>query len=543
MNQREGMVGQRSPAIQDDMLRRFDPDDADWYIMQCAFDAGLDPHKTVRSVRTAQAKGVSTGAVPIVAPAAAAGPAPALPAPAFGWPPGIAGEVARFVYQAAPRPVPEVAVAASLGLLAGICGRRWVAPGSSGLNLYIMLVARSAIGKEAMHKGIGTLVRAMCMKLPTAGNHVAFDNFASGPALLKFVATNPCFVNVVGEFGKKFEKMASDKEGPHSTLRTELTNLYQKSGPGSVAGGIAYSNKDNNARVSTDVAYSLLGETTPGTFFESITPSTMSDGFMSRFTVIEYDGERPPRNMHQVSTPSDALINSLVSLAGLALDWDSRNIYELVGLTQDAQRAYDAFEDRCDDKIKEAGADESRRQVWNRAALKVLRSACLLAAADNPTHPRVTTEHFGWAIGLVERDIALFLNRLDSGDIGTDDHAREQKVLDVCRRFLTQEKVAERYEKSFESMRLNSIVPRAYLQTMTQKLAQFGGHKFGATSALDLTLRSLIAASNLMEVDKSKVGEGYNYHGTVYRVLRFDFSKQGEESKAAIRTAMSFWKD
>lgn len=536
-------VGQANSGGSDNLRCQFDNDDADWYIMQCAFDAGLDPHETVRNVRAAQAaqrasQGGSTGAVPITTPAAAQPPALAMPSPAFGWPPGVAGQIAQFIYQAAPRPVPEVAVVSALGLLAGICGRRWVTGTESGLNLYIMLVARSAIGKEAMHKGIGTLIRTISAKLPAAGNYVSFDNFASGPALLKYVAMNQCFVNVVGEFGKKFEKMASDKDGPYSTLRTVMTNLYQKSGPNSIAGGIGYSNKENNASINTDVAYSVLGETTPGTFFDSITPSMMADGFMSRFTVVEYDGERPPRNPYQITTPSSDLVDALSTLVGLAFDWDVKNQYLCVPLTPDAQRLYDELEDECDAEIN-ATKDESRRQLWNRAGLKVLRISCLLAAADNPTHPCVTETHINWALGLVRRDIELFRKRLDSGDIGTDDHAREQKVLDLCRRFLVQEKVSERYQKSFESMRLNSIVPLAYLQPMTQKLAPFAGHKLGATYALEATLRSLVSSGRLAEVDRAKVGTGYSYHGKAYQVIQFDFSKQREEAVEALK----LWKD
>jgi hypothetical protein len=62
------------------------------------------------------------------------------------WPPGFAGEIARYIHGAALRPVKEVAVVGTLGLLAGICGRQWHIP-ESGLNVYLVLVARSAIGK------------------------------------------------------------------------------------------------------------------------------------------------------------------------------------------------------------------------------------------------------------------------------------------------------------------------------------------------------------------------------------------------------------
>ncbi len=38
-------------------------------------------------------------------------------------PPGLVGEVAQFIYKAAPRPVPEIALVGAIGLIAGIVGR------------------------------------------------------------------------------------------------------------------------------------------------------------------------------------------------------------------------------------------------------------------------------------------------------------------------------------------------------------------------------------------------------------------------------------
>ncbi|WP_303670399.1 DUF3987 domain-containing protein [Pseudomonas aeruginosa] len=485
-----------------------------------------------------QGQGVSMDSGPISAPAAPQ-PEHRATTPAISWPPGNLGRIAQFIYTSALRPVPEVAIAGALGLIAGICGRQWNTNTDSGLNLYINLVARSAIGKEAMHDGVATLQSAMLTKCPTIGEVASFKSFASGPALVKALDDNPCFVNMHGELGKTLQRMAFDKDGVHTTLRTEWTKLYSKSGRRSVAGGIAYSSQENNATLSTSVAYSVVGETTPVTFYSCLTSSMMEDGFMSRFLTIEYAGDRPPRNRQPKTAPDEELIQLLVAMATQAEQLALSTQWCIVQLIPSAQHIYDEFEDECDEAINAAGDDESRRQVWNRAALKMLRIACLAAVADNHLNPQVTQEHIQWALGLVKRNNELFLTRIDSGDIGTDDHAREQKVLEVCRRFLTQEKVAERYEKSFESLRRSAIVPRAYLQTMTQKLTQFSGHKLGATSALDLTLRSLIAAGHLMEVDKSKVIEGYNYHGTAYRVLRFDFSKQNDDFAVSTK----FWPD
>src|SRR4051812_10823957 len=46
-------------------------------------------------------------------------------AQAIPWPPGRAGVIARFLYASSYSPIPEVAITAALGLLAGVCGRAY----------------------------------------------------------------------------------------------------------------------------------------------------------------------------------------------------------------------------------------------------------------------------------------------------------------------------------------------------------------------------------------------------------------------------------
>lgn len=444
------------------------------------------------------------------------------------WPPGFAGRIAQYIYQSAPRPVKEVAIVASLGLMAGLCGKAWHIP-QSGLNMYIILVARSAIGKEAMHSGISSLIRACTSNMPTFHNFIDFTDFASGPALIKACASNPSFVNVSGEWGRKLKRLANDdRDGPLSTLRTQMTNLYQKSGPQSIVGGIGYSNKDNNIASISGVAYSMIGETTPSTFYEALTESMMEDGFLSRFLIIEYDGERPPMNSSQVMVPDAALQDALVKLAFQAQNLIGGQTSQPLGRTEEAAHIMWQFEQECDREINSTD-DESRRQMWNRAALKVLRVAGLLAVADNWINPCITKEHLDWALDVIRRDILIMSRRLDTGDVGTGDNARERKLMAVLRDYLTNQLAAS--YKVPEEMRQNSIVPRSYLQIRTARVASFYNHRAGQNAALDLVLQSAINNGYLMEVDKAKVAEAYNYHGKAYRILKLpDYAAQAKKS-------------
>lgn len=439
----------------------------------------------------------------------------ALPAP-----PGFVGALAHFIYQQAPRPVPEVAIVGALGLMAGIAGRSWHIPGS-GLNLYIVLVARSAIGKEAMHGGIAKIVAAAAAHCPVAGNFVDYSDYVSGPALLKTCLASPCFVNVAGEIGHKFLAMSADKDLSMRSLRKVLTTLYSKSGPDDVAGGMTYSNQESNVASAKGVAFSLIGETTPGTFYESITEAMMRDGFMSRFCVIEYTGDRPAKNATPIQRPPEPLVDHIVRIITHANAAMATDKFQEVAFSVDARKHLDRFEEECDAAIRAAGDDENQRQLWNRAHLKVLRVAGLLAVGDNYLNLAVTTEQAEWAVLLMRHGIDAFERRIRQGDVGEGtDGGREQKVLDLCREFVLQpaEKLPS-YLKDGGALQKVGIVPRKYLQQRTQRLAAFERFKLGHTAALNMAIKTAVTNGNLAEVKKERLVEQFSFHGQAYRIL------------------------
>lgn len=446
----------------------------------------------------------------------------------LSWPPGFTGAVAKYIYDSAPRPVPEVAIVGALGLLSGICGRAWITHTKTGLNQYLILVARSAIGKDAMHTGIAMLMAAATKdnELHLAKFFVDFSDFASGQALQKACAANRSFVNVTGEFGHRLRQIATSTNKPDSpmqNLRRVMTNLYSKSGPQAVAGGITYSDKDKNIGSVEGVAYSMIGETTPGTFYELLTPDMMSDGFMSRFTVVEYEGERPPENIWAdlYSTPCPNVLAYLKALLIQSLNLLSRGNTEVVQCGPEARAMLGEFNLECDFRIKEAGEDESRRQMWNRAAMKALKIASLTAVADNYIAPMITTLHAHWAINFIKRDIAVFSRRMQNGDIGAGDDSREAKIIAISREYLLASELPK-FAKAFENLKNERVIPRKYFQQRIQKVAAFSNHRNGYIKAMDETLRSLVDSGHLMEVPKQRLADDYGFYGKAYRVLAFD---------------------
>lgn len=437
------------------------------------------------------------------------------------YPPGFAGAIADFIYNSSPRPVREVAIVSALGLLAGICGKAWHIP-QSGLNLYIVLVARSGVGKETMHSGISCIIKA-CSD-PVVSSFVSFSDFASGPALVKYCVEKNSFVNVSGEWGRKLKRIAEDGgDGPIATLRTMMTNLYQKSGPQSILGGIEYSNQENKVESVSGVAYSMIGETTPDTFYQALTETMMEDGFLSRFTIIEYNGDRPPPNKRQVLTPNQQLLSHLQGMASLAASinghstvLNSKRQSLLVGKTNEAQVLLDAFELECDENIR-GSTDEGWRQMWNRGALKAMRVAALLGVADNPSFPCVEVQHAAWAIDLIRRDIGIMRKKIQEGDVGMGDHNRQRKLVTVVREYLNNA-VSSGYKVNAK-MHSDRVISLSYLSIRTARLAVFQRHKMGASSALSAAVREMVEQGYFHEIQTAKAQTDYNTRGKCYMVV------------------------
>lgn len=81
-------------------------------------------------------------------------------------PPGIVGNVAHYLYAQSPYPNWTIALAGAVGFLSGIVGRSYNVSGA-GLNQYVITLANTGVGKEAIADGISKLMLAMQARVRT----------------------------------------------------------------------------------------------------------------------------------------------------------------------------------------------------------------------------------------------------------------------------------------------------------------------------------------------------------------------------------------
>lgn len=445
--------------------------------------------------------------------------------PALPFPPGLVGELASYFYESAIRPVPEVALTAALGLVAGIAGRQWnIAGEPSGLNLYLILLGETGIGKEGGKDGIHRLLRQVRTSVPAASEFVGPSVFASGQALMKRLAKQPCFFSMWGEFGQILRRIT----GPRATsaeqyLLQALLDVYSRSGKDKEIGETAYSDAEKNVAIVHAPSVTIIGDSTPDVFFECLDDAHIASGLVPRLLVIECAGTRPPRNPNAGAKSPPELVAKVAAFVETALRRQNGGEFTQVPHAPAGASLLDAFDAEADAIINEGS--QAHRQAWNRAHLNALKVATTLGVGCNPADPVVTADHAEWATAYVRRSLRTVLRRFERGEIGGGDQAKaEAVILRRVREFMkmTPEQRSNPNLRIPETMRsINYLIPYAYLHEQTKRIQPFKDKGWLLKAALeDLVKSGVLIRLSPMEARVQCKTRG----GDVY-TLGLDFPK------------------
>ena len=439
----------------------------------------------------------------------------------YSVPPGFLGELAQFIYGAAPRPVPEIALAGAIGLLAGIVGRAYNVSGT-GLNQYVLLLAPTGTGKEAISSGVTALMKSIRSVVPASAGFVGPAAIASPQALVKYLAnTSQSFVSVLGEFGLTMQQMAAPKAPAHLVgLRQILLDLYAKSGRNGELRPSIYSDREKNTTTVQAPAFSIIGESTPESFYEGISERFIADGLMPRFTSIEYRGERPPLQEDRLEAPSPYLAERLATICGHCLNLNQRGQPVEVQLSDEARAMFDEFDTQCDSHINGA-KNEVTRHLWNRAHLKALKLAALVAVGCNEYMPTITPEFALWAMQIEKANVRNLLARFEAGEVG-ETSSEDMRVKRVIGAIIAYCQKPWPELKSYDvrgDLHEKRIVTYTYIHKKLAATAPFKKqNNQEPTRLIKEALRTLVDRGDIVELSKAVMARDYQFNGLAYMV-------------------------
>ncbi|HJV28855.1 MAG TPA: DUF3987 domain-containing protein [Aromatoleum sp.] len=416
-------------------------------------------------------------------------------------PPGLVGEMADFFYNTATRPVPEIALAAAIALMAGVCGRAYNVS-DTGLNQYVILLAKTGSGKEGVRKGIEKLIAAVRSQVPRADDFIGPAGIASGQALIKVFNDKPCFVAVLGEFGITLQQLAHPRaNSAEKMLKRMLLDLYNQSGWSGILRPTVYSDVTKNTQAVQAPNLTLIGESTPSTFFDGLDASHIEDGLIPRFLVIEYKGARPKFNRNHGSMPAAALVRSFADLAATAISVGDRGVPPcLVKQDETAEAKLFAFMEEADARAARANSEGPVAEVWNRAYQNAIKLAGLIAVGVNHYDPLITGGMADWAIVFVRRCVLNLAERFESGDVGSGDSKREPDIRKAVEAYLSMRVPQRQQYKVPKSLWDKPVVPFGYLRRRLRLLASFKAPNRDSAAVLENSLRELVKAGILSQI-------------------------------------------
>ncbi|MCK1357349.1 DNA-primase RepB domain-containing protein [Bradyrhizobium sp. 199] len=324
-------------------------------------------------------------------------------------PGGLITDVANFVHDTSPSPIPEFAITSALALHAAMFGRRFLTPDGLGLNLYIANVAGSGFGKDRPLKALAQIADAIDM-----GHIVGPNDVASDSAIEVILRQNACQVLPLDEMGIFLGASGRNSDSYLRARRKALLELYSSATSPWVA-KVRASDAANGKEPKPKIIWptlSVLGATTPPTFYEGLEDDAFASGFMARLNVVAVD--QPPQRQRINGYPEvprqlvDHLLDAVNVEGGtfagkvIADPYKKPNYLVVRWFNDEAALRLDQIRDWA---LQVALADERRGQIVNRAGDHTSKLATIRAISRDSKRPMVTVDDLEWAFGIVLRSI------------------------------------------------------------------------------------------------------------------------------------------
>lgn len=428
-------------------------------------------------------------------------------------PDGLMGKIANFVYDNAVNPMPEVAVAASIAYMAGIAGRSWNYS-RTGLNQYVVLLAETGQGKESAAQGIDRINHAVFNTMPALVQFMGASDIKSPEGLMKQLSETPCFLTHKGEFGMWLQKLTGKYARQNEvSLRGMLLDLYSKSGYTQTLRGALYSDRQKNIPTINSPAFSLFGDSTQQEFYKALDEENISEGLISRFTIIQADADKRPafNAKHGKAFLDPEMIKQIQRMGENALQIINNKLAPInVGETADAKAYQEKYREWAIDKMW-ADRETPIGKIWNRAHLRLLRTAALIAVGRNPDMPVVTLADLQWAEPIINHSVEQLAHKFALGEVGVQFNPYlEQRILinRTISKYL-KEGWKDIYFRSYnitKDMYAQRVVTERYFRLVCGRHAAFRNDR-DPIMAMKKVLQSYCDDGNLSKVEMHKVRE------------------------------------
>lgn len=321
--------------------------------------------------------------------------------------PGKLGDVVDFYNRTAHRPQPQFAVQAALALGSVVAGRRYCTTMRNWTAMYYVNIAKSAAGKEHARTVIDTILEEAGL-----GKLAGPRGYTSDSGVFSSLYHQPNHIAIIDELGEMLRSANAQGNFHKRTANTALMEVWGLTSGTYRAPGYStmalQAGQDASFKVVHRPSLTMLGMTTPRTFYDNLSESAIEGGFLNRLLIVESKiGRQPSRPTDPLDVPQSVLDwiaavrgGNGGNLSGIDTAADQVPVPTIVEMDDAAvalARAYEREVLKVMDELEQERLDE----LEGRSYEKALRIAEVLAISVDSKRPRITIELMRWGIDYI----------------------------------------------------------------------------------------------------------------------------------------------
>lgn len=420
-------------------------------------------------------------------------------------PPGIIREVAEYSYRTSYYPLQEASLSVAVMLMSGLCGRGYMTPSKQGLNLWWILVGGTSCGKDEYQNGLKRIIHILAKNNKNIRN-IFGGEIVSGPGLETVFQESPRYISYIPEFGDTFRSLANPTAPEYiQTLKRGLLNSFNSAGAGGSSEGRRKASGSDDRTYVERPCLCMAGEATPESLYGGMSLRELATGFLQRFILIDVDDASwsVDANKNHAAAPPDTLLARLDRLALMMDSCDQQGRHKNVVADETAGPMLLHYMKGKRQTIMDTPHGLAVKEVINRAGLKALRLASLLAVSADIDMPVIREPHARWAIDFIERSDRKLLDRFSTGEVGTGQTKQEAEVMKAIGAILSSPgQVRRKWGYTKELAESNNCL---LYQTVKERVVNhpaFANDKNGAVTAFDRCVSNLEIAGKLTKLRK-----------------------------------------
>lgn len=347
-------------------------------------------------------------------------------------PPGLLGDVVRWMTAAEDTPAPQLNLGAAIAFLGALMGRRFAHPSKNArTNFYCVGVAPTGFGKSHAAIAVKELARRS-----NCDGYLGPGRFKSESAVRKTLEEKPTRVSIMDELGGVLRDILGRKASEHKAgIRDILLELFSSA----VTTYTGSEGAAEKAVIIHNPNLCIYGASTPQDLWGNVSSAAATDGFLPRWLVFDPGTKKAARvkPTADVFDPPEALRRALHEML------DVRPKGNLNAITNKdpikatwGPGAEDYFADLClrsDANVEVANreTDAVAATILTRFPEHVAKLSLVYAVGVNAPAPVITLDSLQWAEAVVQHSTNALMDALTDKVADNEKHAEFLMVKNI----------------------------------------------------------------------------------------------------------------